>query len=68
MNLVVCNRCGEAWPVLHDGTLVEHPLQESPALLCPGSRTKAAPQGEDGDRAAPATSTAPKHKAVPSAN
>jgi hypothetical protein len=36
----ICPRCGQAWSVLQDGTLVEHPLLETPDLLCPGSRTR----------------------------
>jgi hypothetical protein len=61
----VCVCCGESWPVLPDGTLVEHPTVDHPYFLCSGSRTKARPGQEDGDR----TSPVPRHaKPVPSAN
>jgi hypothetical protein len=40
MAVSLCRRCGEQWPVLSDGTLVEHPQPENPSLLCTGSRTR----------------------------
>jgi hypothetical protein len=67
MKVALCVRCGKAWSVLRDGTLVEHPQEDSPALLCSGSRTK--PGGEDSSCIDPTTKAAPRHgKPVPSAN
>jgi hypothetical protein len=40
----ICEHCGQVWSILHDGTVVEHPLPESPFLLCSGSRTKIGPR------------------------
>jgi hypothetical protein len=41
MRLAVCPLCGGVWSVLGDGTLVQHPQANFPALLCPGSRSRA---------------------------
>jgi hypothetical protein len=41
MRIAVCPLCGGFWSVLLDGTLAEHSEANCPALLCPGSRSKA---------------------------
>jgi hypothetical protein len=45
MRIAVCPLCGGFWSVLLDGTLAEHSEANSPALLCPGSRSKANGEG-----------------------
>jgi len=45
MRIAVCPLCGRFWSVLLDGTLVEHSEANSPALLCPGSRSQASGEG-----------------------
>jgi hypothetical protein len=42
MDSKVCKHCRESWPVLNDGTMIEHPQKRHPALLCPGSRRQVA--------------------------
>jgi hypothetical protein len=69
MKVAVCVRCGKSWSVLQDGTLVEHPQQDTPAILCSGSRTKPGPGDKDQYRTNPTTGNVPRHgKPVPSAN
>jgi tetratricopeptide (TPR) repeat protein len=45
MRLAVCPVCVGVWSVLGDGTLVQHSQANFPALLCPGSRSRARDEG-----------------------
>ena len=40
MRATLCRHCRQHWPVLQDGTLVEHPQPNNAYFLCAGSRTK----------------------------
>jgi hypothetical protein len=52
MRTNLCRHCNQHWPLLDDGTLVEHAQPDHGYFRCPGSRTRAQADDALDERAA----------------